>query len=210
MAWLSEKGIPVGNWYDKYNTKHPVERYFVRHYLRAIDEFLEHIQNDVNSITDVGCGEGFLTNHICAMNIAETINGFDFSHRVIDIARRHTANPSIHFYTKDIYEIDQKEKADLIVCCEVLEHLRYPEEALDKIRQATNKYCLLSVPREPIWRLMNLCRGKYVVTLGNSPGHINHWSCRAFVKLVRNYFDILRVKKVLPWTMLICRKQTRY
>lgn len=206
MAQLLEKGVPVGNWYDKYNTKNPVARYFVRNYLRSIKELLGPIQSDIASITDVGCGEGYLTSHIYSLNIAEKIKGCDFSSQIIDIARKNASSPAIHFYTKDIYEIDKKEEADLIVCCEVLEHLKYPEEALDKIRQVAKKYCLLSVPCEPIWRIINLCRGKYIKNCGNTPGHINHWSSGAFVKLVGNYFVIMTIRKVLPWTMLICKK----
>jgi len=208
MAKLLENGVPIGNWYDKYNTQNPVARYLVRNFLRTIKELLDPIKNDITSITDVGCGEGYLTNHIHTLNIAEKIKACDFSSQVIDIARKNTSSLKIQFYTKDIYEIGEQEQADLIVCCEVLEHLKYPEEALNKIRQVTNKYCLLSVPCEPVWRIINLCRGKYIKNYGNTPGHINHWSSGAFANLVCIYFDIMTIRKALPWTIVFCKKKT--
>jgi hypothetical protein len=30
------------------------------------------------------------------------------------------------------------------------------------------------VPREPIWRIGNMARGRYLGDLGNTPGHIQH------------------------------------
>ena len=206
MVQLFEKGLPVGNWYDKYNTRNPLARYLVRNFLRVVKELLDSVQNDVTSITDLGCGEGHLTDYICTLKIVEKIKACDLSTQVIDIARKNAPSPKIDFYSKDIYEIGEQEQADLIVCCEVLEHLKYPEKALDKIRQVTNKYCLLSVPCEPVWRIMNLCRGKYIKNYGNTPGHINHWSSGAFAKLVRVYFDIITIRKAMPWTIVICKK----
>ena len=64
---------------------------------------------------------------------------------------------------------------------------------------------IISVPREPIWRFLNLLRGKYIKDLGNTPGHLQHWSSDKFVDLVSNYFEIIEVKKPFPWTMLLCK-----
>ena len=42
------------------------------------------------------------------------------------------------------------------------------------------KHLLLSVPREPIFRSCNLFTGRYVKDLGNTPGHLNHWTGAGF------------------------------
>ena len=39
------------------------------------------------------------------------------------------------------------------------------------------------VPREPVWRVLNVARGRYVRWLGNPPGHIQHFSRAAFLAL---------------------------
>lgn len=206
MAQILENGIEAGNWYDKYNTKNPIARYLLEKFLQSVKELLNPAKNDIASITEVGCGEGYLTNYLNSLNITKNIQGCDFSAQIIEIANKNTSNPSIRFYTKDIYEIDKKEQADLIVCCEVLEHLKDPEKVLKKIKQVTNKYCLFSVPNEPVWRILNLCRGKYIRNFGNTPGHTNHWSSSSFLKLISNYFDIIALRKPLPWTMVLCKK----
>jgi len=64
---------------------------------------------------------------------------------------------------------------------------------------------LVSVPREPIWRMLNMARGRYLSALGNTPGHIQHWSARAFVELVGQRLDVQAVRSPLPWTMALCR-----
>ena len=52
---------------------------------------------------------------------------------------------------------------------------------------------------------LNLARGKYLTALGNTPGHVQHWSSQAFVKLIERYFEVLDMRRPLPWTMLRCR-----
>jgi len=61
------------------------------------------------------------------------------------------------------------------------------------------------VPREPIWRILNIARGKYIGDLGNTPGHVNHWSRRGFIDLLSRRFDVVEVRSPLPWTMALCR-----
>ena len=50
--------------------------------------------------------------------------------------------------------------------------------SLAEIRRVTTSHALLSVPREPIWRMLNFLRGKYWSSGGNTPGHLQHWSRR--------------------------------
>ena len=106
-----------------------------------------------------------------------------------------------------IYDLNEKEKygADLVVCCEVMEHLLEPEEALKKLAFLASPYCLFSVPREPLWRLLNLLRGVYIKKLGNTPGHVQHWSKRSFRRFVSPFFTVIETATPLPWTFLLCR-----
>jgi hypothetical protein len=59
------------------------------------------------------------------------------------------------------------------------------------------------VPREPLWRGLNMARGAYLKDLGNTPGHINHWSKRAFNELVSLYGRPEKVAGVFPWTLAV-------
>jgi hypothetical protein len=52
-----------------------------------------------------------------------------------------------------------------------------------------------------------MARGKYFGTLGNTPGHIQHWSKNAFCALVSEYVDVVAVRSPLPWTMVLGRRR---
>jgi hypothetical protein len=66
-------------------------------------------------------------------------------------------------------------------------------------------HLLVSVPREPLWRMLNLARGAYWTSLGNTPGHLNHWSRRSFVELLSRHGEVVEARSPFPWTMLLVR-----
>lgn len=135
------------------------------------------------------------------------ILGSDFSEKVIEIAKNNAmaqgVSPCI-FKTRSIYNLTFEDTADLLVCCEVLEHLENPFEALKVLKALASKFVLFSVPREPLWRIINFTRGKYLRAWGNSPGHIQHWSRKKFINLLCPFFSIVEVRTPLPWTMVLC------
>ena len=91
---------------------------------------------------------------------------------------------------------------DLVLAIEVLEHIPNPERALREIARVAKSDVVVSVPREPIWRIGNLARGRYITAMGNTPGHINHWGSNSFRRFVRTEFDVVSVRTPLPWTMV--------
>jgi hypothetical protein len=62
------------------------------------------------------------------------------------------------------------------------------------------RHLVLSVPREPIFRSCNLVAGRYVRDLGNTPGHLNHWSTRGFVRFASQVAEVRGVTSPFPWT----------
>lgn len=205
MVPVGEKMIPVGNWENKYESKNPVARYLTGNFTKTIKHMILHIQEHIDSITEVGCGEGYLINTIHSAIPHKKIRASDFSEKIIETAKEKF--PHLDFYVRSIYDMRPEDSADLILCCEVLEHLEFPEMALQKLNTITGKYCLFSVPNEPLWRFLNLIRGKYIHNFGNTPGHIQHWSLHQFVHLIKNYMDVVMVKFVLPWTLVLSKKK---
>jgi hypothetical protein len=53
--------------------------------------------------------------------------------------------------------------------------------------------------------MTNMARGAYLRELGNTPGHLNHWSKRSFVSLLSRYGKVEHVRSPFPWTMLLVR-----
>jgi len=84
----------------------------------------------------------------------------------------------------------------------VLEHLERPRDALVEMSRVAGRALLLSVPNEPGWRISHLLAGRNIGALGNTPGHINHWSKRAFVRLT-SQFGSVHAEPVFPWTLAV-------
>lgn len=193
-----------GNVYDKYHTRNRVARHLMDGYLRAFDELSSRV--DYRTAFEAGCGEGHLSLRLASRGIA--VAGCDVSASVIDEAQQNACRAGLQadFRVDSVYDLDAKStRAGLIVCCEVLEHLEDPRRALETVAGLADPYLLVSVPREPIWRILNIARGCYWRDLGNTPGHLQHWSGAQFVNLLKQRFDVLETRRPLPWTMALCR-----
>jgi len=202
MKTIVEDGVIAGNIYPKHSTRNPIARFLLKGYHDALDALVSSV--DPLTIHEVGCGEGYLIARFA--NGKRTLVGSDFSGQIIEIANQLQASEQISFKVSSIYNLTPEEdSATLVLCCEVLEHLESPQKAVDILADLADPYLIASVPREPLWRLLNMLRGNYLKDLGNTPGHLNHWSRAGFLKLLEKKFDILRVETPLPWTMVLCR-----
>lgn len=204
---IKENGLVVGNAYDKYGSANPIVKWMMRGFQRALSECVAKAAPE--SIHEIGCGEGYWVLNWVEQGLSAC--GSDCSKTVIEIAQENAIqrgwSPSL-FESRSIYHLDAaRDSADLVVCCEVLEHLEHPEAGLQALQAVTGQHLIVSVPQEPLWRVLNLARGKYVAHWGNTPGHIRHWSKSAFIALVSRYFEVIDVKSPLPWTMLLCRSR---
>ena len=70
--------------------------------------------------------------------------------------------------------------------------------ALAEVFWVSKKHVIISVPREPLWRMLNRARGKYLGQFGNTPGHINHWNVKSLVKLIGEFFVSIHKCNTLP------------
>jgi ubiquinone/menaquinone biosynthesis C-methylase UbiE len=104
-------------------------------------------------------------------------------------------------------EVERLQFADdefeLVAATEVLEHVTDPERALAEMARVAGRHLLVSVPHEPLWRALNMARGAYLRELGNTPGHLNHWTRRSFVRLLGQYGEVIEIRAPFPWTMLL-------
>jgi 2-polyprenyl-3-methyl-5-hydroxy-6-metoxy-1,4-benzoquinol methylase len=158
----------------------------------------------------VGCGEGELAQRLAARGLR--VRGTDASSEVIAEAQRRAqaAGLDMEFRAAPVEELDQaRDAAELIVCCEVLEHLPDPDAGAAMVARLASPWAIVSVPREPLWRALNLARLKYVGDVGNTPGHLNHWSRRGFIAFLERHLEVLEVRSPLPWTMVLCRARDR-
>lgn len=187
----------------KYYTKNPISNYLIKLFFKTLKEFIWDLE--FNSILDVGCGEGMLLR-----SLSDYIN--DKSCCAIDIDENEVRDASKYLpfcsvKVGSVYEIPFNNNSfELVTCTEVFEHLVDPYKALLEIERVSSKYILLSVPNEPIWRILNILRLSYIKEFGNTPGHLNHWKPNEFKYFVEKKFEIVKMQNPLPWTIILATK----
>jgi 2-polyprenyl-3-methyl-5-hydroxy-6-metoxy-1,4-benzoquinol methylase len=200
-ASLADLQGPAGNTYDKYGTKNPIARFLVGRFLTAVEETLREL--DPRSLLDVGCGEGLVTERLARALPGAAVVGLDVAdpRLLAEWGRRQGGN--LEFRAGSAYALPYDDGAFDVVCAlEVLEHLERPAEALTELRRVAARALVVSVPREPVWRVANVLSGRYVGALGNTPGHVNHWSKRAFRELAGRAGAVTSVRTPFPWTVV--------
>jgi 2-polyprenyl-3-methyl-5-hydroxy-6-metoxy-1,4-benzoquinol methylase len=201
---VSEEGIITGNTYDKYGSTNPVVRRLMSAFERTLDQLFE--QSDPSSVLDVGCGEGVLV-HQWAKRLGDRrVVGIDLQEESIQAGWAERRAPNLEYRMMHAENLPFAENEfDLASAIEVLEHVPDPEHTLAEMARCAERHLLVSVPREPLWRMLNMARGAYWPALGNTPGHLNHWSRRSFVRLLSSYGQVAEVRSPFPWTMLLVR-----
>lgn len=205
---------PEGNFYDKYSSKNLIERKLLTGFFETVKRVLCETM-DVDSITSVyeaGCGEGHFTEFLGECFPKASLNVSDVSENCIMQAKETLKELKVSFSVQDISELtDEADKGasfELVAASEVLEHIEEPQKALKAMEAVTSKYVLITVPNEPIWRILNMCRLKYLKRFGNTPGHINHWGKRSFIRFVRENsgLKVVSAAKSLPWLIFVLEK----
>lgn len=201
----------IGNYENKYQSKNPISRYLVNNFLKNFKVLIAKV-NSPNSIIEIGAGEGYLSKILCQKFIKSKILITDISPKILQVSKKHLINYSnVNYKVENIEKLNFKnDHFDLVVCCEVFEHVNYPEKAIREIYRILkrNQYAIVSVPQEPIWRILNILRLKYITNFGNTPGHINHWSKSQFSKfIIENNFKIIKDLNPFPWAMLLIIKK---
>ncbi len=193
--------------HEKYDSKNPIAKKMIKGFMDSISDLTKQIPMNIDSVTECGCGQGHVNQHL--ENLFETaqINGFDIHEGDLNVAKSSQLRGNTNLYLKSIYDIDSQEYADLVVCCEVLEHLEHPELALKKMSSLNAQFYLFSVPNEPLWRILNFLRGKYIKDWGNTPDHCNHWSRNQFIRFVNQELEVVEVRKPIPWTVVLAKNK---
>jgi len=196
------------NFGDKYTKSSWIGRLLVDHFYGAVDKLVRESASELSAVLEIGVGEGFSTQRIRQMvPLDAQFEASEFRADLVRLAQHR--NPDIRVSQESIYALNRESSSfDLVFCLEVLEHLEDPRAGLTELARVCRKYCIVSVPREPIWRLLNMMRGKYIRGLGNTPGHLQHWSTSEFRGFVAFAFDVVEVRTPLPWTILLMRKKT--
>jgi ubiquinone/menaquinone biosynthesis C-methylase UbiE len=199
----SPSAVPTGNTFDKYGSTNRVVRRLMSGFESTLEELFTSA--DPQSVLDVGCGEGVLTYRWAERLGDRPVVGIDLPDPKLEAewSTRRRANLEFRVLDVDAMASLPDRSFDLTAAIEVLEHVPDPDATLAEMARVAARHVLISVPREPLWRALNVARGAYVKDLGNTPGHVNHWSKAAFVRAAGRHGKVIEARSPFPWTMLL-------
>lgn len=177
----------------------------INNFYGAVGDLLSPAVAPGVTVLEVGCGAGYSTERLRArLPAGAYLYASDIGASLLKKAQ--VRNPETPTLRQSVYDLALPDKAvDVLVMMEVLEHLDKPEEALKELARVSRQYVLISTPREPLWRALNMMRGKYLSDLGNTPGHVQHWSSSGLGRAVSPWFEVIAVRRPIPWTILLLR-----
>jgi ubiquinone/menaquinone biosynthesis C-methylase UbiE len=195
-------GVVIGNHTQKYTARNPAIRFLTERWVANLDRAFGQVSADQQGVAralEVGCGEGVIADkmhrrwgEVVALDLPDAGLRADWC--------RYNGPRFLHASAHELPFDDGQ--FDVVVAAEVLEHLPDPVRGLQEMARVTRRHLVVSVPREPIFRSCNLLTGRYVRDLGNTPGHLNHWSKRSFVRFVSSVAEVRDVTNPFPWTTI--------
>jgi ubiquinone/menaquinone biosynthesis C-methylase UbiE len=203
MAAPETVGVVIGNHTQKYTARNPAIRLLTERWVANLEGMFDLVGRDPSGppaqALEVGCGEGVIADRmqrrwgeVAALDLPDAGLRADW--------RRYPGPRFLHASAHELPFGDHR--FDVVVAAEVLEHLPDPVRGLQEMARVTRRHLVVSVPREPIFRSCNLLTGRYVRDLGNTPGHLNHWSKRGFVRFVSSVAEVRDVTNPFPWTTI--------
>jgi 2-polyprenyl-3-methyl-5-hydroxy-6-metoxy-1,4-benzoquinol methylase len=204
LSATTDTPVPTGNTYDKYGSTNPVVRRLMAGFHATLDEMWERAAPE--TVLDVGCGEGVLTVEWADRVDGGRVVGIDLDDDKLRAEWDSRARPNLEFRAEEATRLSFGDgEFDLASAIEVLEHVPDPEATVAEMARVARRHLLVSVPREPLWRGLNMARGAYWGALGNTPGHVNHWSKRSFTRMLARHGEVIESRSPFPWTMLLVR-----
>ena len=186
---------------DKYEKSGKAARWLIDRFYHAVIQMLDP-PSAGKLLLEVGCGAGYSTQYLrrCLAQ-DQTLRATDIGSSLLNAAQ--ARNPGTDFFQSSVYALPLADKSvDSVVMLEVLEHLEDPGAALAELSRVARQRVVISTPREPLWCALNMARGKYLGSFGNTPGHIQHWSSKGLKKIASDHFVIKACRTPIPWTIL--------
>jgi ubiquinone/menaquinone biosynthesis C-methylase UbiE len=196
-------GIVIGNTTPKYTARNPAVRWLTNRWVANLENAFNWIDRDPQGAPkralEVGCGEGVIASKL--QERFDEVVALDLPDA--GLRREWQAYEGPRFLHADAHALPfEDDQFDLVVAVEVLEHLTDPLEGLHELARVGRRHLVVSVPREPVFRSCNLVAGRYVRNLGNTPGHLHHWSKRGFQRMVASVATVREVTSPFPWTTI--------
>ncbi|MFH1047620.1 MAG: methyltransferase domain-containing protein [Patescibacteria group bacterium] len=123
-------------------------------HIKYHDFFINNLAEG-QKVLDIGCGNGVLDKAI-ADNIERiSVVGIELNEKNVEWAKKNSVHPNITFINADVLTYALKEKFDVVILSNVLEHIERRVEFLKKVKEKCQpEYFLIRVPMyERDWRI---------------------------------------------------------
>lgn len=185
--------------YEKYHSNRKLEKRVISENDFTHKPLLKVLNSRLSNyakMLDIGCGTGTMCFYFAARGIVTT--GIDISKKAIKQAKLNARHLSLlnktNFYTSNFPRKNIRGKFDLIVCSEVLEHIKDDGKAVSKIYSLLRKggEALFSVPLKSSF----LYRYKLLDEFEKKVGHCRRYSELEIINLVsKSKFKIIELEK---------------
>ncbi|MEM2908691.1 MAG: class I SAM-dependent methyltransferase [Candidatus Bilamarchaeaceae archaeon] len=161
---------------EMYKSKNPIIRYFHNRRLDMIVKLLGDTAG--KKILDVGCGDGFLLD-----KLRGKLFGVDVSPKRVKTAKERLGDKAT-IIIADARKLPFRDQFfDVVVCSEVLEHIRNPDLVISEIFRVTKNggVAIITVPNEQIMCLGRLLMLKFPIKI---PDHINSFKIADIERII--------------------------
>lgn len=169
------------------------------------DIFFKHFyytKIKLDSILEYGCGPAYILKNFDKKLNNLKIVGIDISNSMLKLAKKNIPNGT--FIKND--QISYKNKIDLVLLIDILEHIKNPNKVLKESKLISN-YIFIKVPLEKCL-LKNIFRFFRKIKI-NSEGHINFWNKRDVFNILEEVdIKIIKYKTLNPPKKLQFKKGT--
>jgi SAM-dependent methyltransferase len=134
-------------------------------------------------IVEAGCADGMMTAELA--QIARDVWAFDISREMV---RRCPQLPNVYYAVADIETVPFAGHADMIVCCEVLEHVEHPRGVIERMVRAADRVLCTCPVTEPLNEdAFDLGLYRHEQKAGDASGHIWAMDMDGFLSLFDGY-----------------------
>ncbi len=174
-------------------------------YLYTFNFMKEH---NLKNIVDIGCGSGYkLIKYFDSFDTT----GFEVEPCFSFLKKKYPNKRWVESGKPEQTFTEVNSESDVILCCDVIEHIIDPTILIDFINKFEFKYLVISTPDREM--LKKISPSGYARSDNGPPvndAHIREWSFNEFEGFLQRYFNIIdgkRCQKQIECMFFLCTKK---
>lgn len=192
----------------KHHPDNPVFRLMLKNFYNSLGKLIQNFDAE-DKLLEVGCGIGITSMRIHQMLSGQHMEVSDVTPYFVQQLQE--SDFPLPVKQESVLNLQREDNSfDVVFLLEVLEHLEDYEQALRELFRVSRKYVVISVPNEPLWRILNMARGKYWSQWGNTPAHVNNWTATGIRRLLNQYGQVEKTYYPVPWSIVLARVSDEY